>query len=115
MIRLSCRNGRRYFLRWSFILSPGDSSEAPLDIPVVPGSFMRVPGAYSDAPLVVCVLESRIWSPGDSSDAPLLFCAKAGDAPITRAAATTTVFFISTSSGFEQIRSGRKEPRANGR
>ena len=42
--------GRFYFLRLSFMRSPGESSDAPFDCPTVPLSCMRSPGLYSDAP-----------------------------------------------------------------
>ena len=51
----------QYLLFLSFILSPGEYSDAPLleprDEPTVPLSCILSPGLFSDAPLPVLVVE----------------------------------------------------------
>lgn len=87
-----------YFLRASFILSPGVNSEAPFDIPVVPvvrESFILSPGDDSEAPRM---FELFIRVPGAVSEAPLVPDEPAKlnpDDPISNAAvAIIKVFFM---------------------
>jgi hypothetical protein len=53
-----------YFLRLSFMRSPGENSDAPFDWPTVPLSCIRSPGLSSDAPGPVLVFEFCISWPG---------------------------------------------------
>jgi len=87
-----------FFLRRSFILSPGLNSEAPLDVPVVE-SFILSPGANSEAPRVVVVVELFICVPGAKPEAPFVEPAKPRpDEPTSiAAAAIINVFFMSFS------------------
>jgi hypothetical protein len=65
--------------RVSFILSPGDSSDAP------PGVFCSRPGANWDAPAPVFISDgvSCILSPGENSEAPGDFWAYAAAGVVT--------------------------------
>ena len=88
-----------FFLRRSFIVSPGVNSEAPLDLPVVE-SFILSPGANSEAPREVVVVELFICVPGAEPEAP--FVAEPAklrpDEPTSiAAAAIINVFFMSFS------------------
>src|SRR5215471_2187042 len=79
--------------RASFILSPGDSSDAP------PGVFCFCPGAYCDAPgpdlLLIVPDWSCILSPGEYSEAPGDFCAYAATTePTNRTVASVLIFFM---------------------
>ncbi|SRR5258706_15275424 len=95
---LNSRSTNYFFLRASFILSPGLNSEAPLDTPVVEESFILSPGANSDAPREVGVVE-LFCVPGANPEAP--FVAEPAklrpDDPIRIAAEIINVFFMSFS------------------
>lgn len=86
-------------------MSPGVDSDAPLDMPVVPvvdESFILSPGESSEAPREFGEVELFIWVPGAVSDAPLVPDEPAKlkpDDPISMAvAAITKVFFMSFSN-----------------
>ena len=72
---------------------------APLDMPVVPESFILSPGESSEAPREVGALELFICVPGAESEAPFVPDEPAKlrpDDPISiAAAATIKVFFMS--------------------
>src|SRR5258708_23716795 len=96
VLNLANRHSTDYFfLRRSFILSPGVNSEAPLDLPVVE-SFILSPGANSEAPREVVVVELFIWVPGAKPEAPFVEPAKLRPyEPISiAAAAMINVFFM---------------------
>jgi hypothetical protein len=99
-------------LRLSFMRSPGAISDAPLACPTVPFSCMRLPGLFADAPGAVVVVESCISCPGLYCEAPgdvvpLLFvvCATANEAvPRSSAVAIAIVFDIFDIPWLEPLR-----------